>query len=248
MRTHTLRTSALVAAALAAALTTTACGSGSSEAERSASSAPQTHVSAASAAPSAPAASASGRPTGTGGDRAAGAAAPRSDSKGKGSPTSGREAGNAGAAGAAGGAGGPVATCTGANSAVDVKRPARPINHLLLTTTNRGSVPCDLYGAPILRFDGDQAATAVDDSTRRQSVIRLGPGESAYASVVLAGERIGSEVNGRTVARLAVLFAPRDGSGSTGPSVGLTLPADTYKTDDATVTHWMSDRDEALAH
>ncbi|WP_052411853.1 DUF4232 domain-containing protein [Streptomyces sp. NRRL S-118] len=248
MRTKTTRATALAAIALAAALATTACESGNAAAERSASGTPQAGGSAASSASSAPDASGSGGPAGTGGDRATGTATPRPGSKGNGSAAGDRGAGSGGTADGADGARGPVVTCTGANNAVDVKRPARPINHLLLTTTNRGSVPCDLYGAPLLRFDEDQAATAVDDGTRGHSVIRLAPGESAYASVVMVGERTGSEVNGRTVARLGVLFAPRDGSGSTGPSVSLTLPPGTYKTDDVTVTHWLSDLDEALAH
>lgn len=229
-RAHHVRRTALAAAVLAAALSATACGiTEVSKAPSATSTTSATTAPTASAAPSAtgPAAGSTG------------SSAPSADAHANVTATAARKPGGQGAA---------VATCTGANTRVVVNRPARPVNHLLLTATNKGSASCDLYGAPYLRFDQDQAATAIDDSTRRQSVIRLAPGRSAYASVVLMGERTGDEVNGRTPSRLGVHFAAADGAGSVGPSVRLKLPSGTYLTDDARVMHWTESFDDALAH
>ncbi|GGP96593.1 DUF4232 domain-containing protein [Streptomyces roseolilacinus] len=242
-RAHHVRRTALAAAVLAAALSTTACGITEVSKDPS--------VTSTTSASTAPTASAAPSTTGP----AAGGTAPSAPSASgtTGTPTSAPSAAayatvTTAAARKPAGQGAAVATCTGAHTRVVVNRPARPINHLLLTATNKGSASCDLHGAPYLRFDQDQAATAVDDSTRLQSVIRLAPGRSAYASVVLVGERTGDEVNGRTASRLGVHFAAADGAGSVGPSVRLKLPSGTYLTDDARVMHWTESLEDALAY
>lgn len=248
MRTFSIRRTALAVGLMAAALATSACGG--TETGKALSS----DTSTATASPSAAGGSSAGATDsdGTNGGTNAGTNGGSSTS-GKQSTGASSSTGSGGRQATEGaqrpsGSQARVVTCTGDNTRVVVNRPARPINHLLLTATNMGSVACDLYSAPLLRFDDEQAATAIDDSTRQQSVIRLAPGQSAYASVVLMAERTGDDVHGRTTARLGVHFAARDASGSVGRSVPLALPADTYKTDDAKVTHWLSSLDEALAY
>ncbi|MEU2180188.1 DUF4232 domain-containing protein [Streptomyces thermolilacinus] len=139
-------------------------------------------------------------------------------------------------------------TCTGGNTRVTVTRPSRPINHLLITATNTGSRTCLAYAAPLLRFDDEQSTPRLVESSKPQAVVTLAPGESAYAGVILSGERAPEEANGRVTRRLSVLFAPRDGSGSVGSPATVTLPADTYKTDDAAVTYWQTGLDDALTY
>ncbi|MCP9957862.1 DUF4232 domain-containing protein [Streptomyces sudanensis] len=138
------------------------------------------------------------------------------------------------------------ATCTGDNTRVSVVRPTRPINHLLITATNTGSRTCLAYGAPLLRFDDEQATPQLMEESHPQAVVTLAPGESAYAAVLLSGERAPEEANGRFTKRLTVLFSSRDASGSVGSPVTVKLPAGTYKTDDAAVTYWQSSLDDAL--
>ncbi|MEU9862044.1 DUF4232 domain-containing protein [Streptomyces sp. NPDC047971] len=249
MRTFTVRRTVLAATVMAAALVTTACGG------------TENNASSAGASGKGPSATSTVSPTpsagksGQAGTDSAGAGGKQS----AGGTNSGTSAGGSADSGTAGkqptggtkpggGAQTKVVTCTGDNTRVVVTRPARPINHLLLTATNKGSASCDLYRAPLLRFDDEQSATAIDDSTQQQSVIRLAPGQSAYASVILIGERTGEEANGRTTSRLGVHFDSRDASGSVGRPATLTLPADTYKTDDAKVTHWVNSLDEALGY
>lgn len=247
MRTFRTRTTAAAATALLAALSLTACQNGDgSDAGAAPSAAPAAAASAApSAAPSSPAAQA---PAPAGSVSPAGAKG-GSTGTGKDSSGSGDKAKPAAPAGK-GGAGDPASftTCTGDNTRVTAVQPARPINHLLLTATNTGSRTCLVYAAPLLRFDDAQAAVPFIEGSRPQAVVTLAPGESAYASVVLSGERAPEEANGRVAKRLAVLFASRDASGSVGSPAVVKLPASTYMTDDAAVSYWQATMDDALTY
>ncbi|MEU3449395.1 DUF4232 domain-containing protein [Streptomyces thermolilacinus] len=257
MRTYRTRTTAAAATALLAALSLTACQNGEGSAAAPATAAP---VPAGAASPAGTA-----QPGTTGG---------RTDSPT--TPTTPADTGNSGHSGhtgtgkdggrtgdstkpAAKPAASPTGqgtstdpasfvTCTGGNTKVTVTRPSRPINHLLITATNTGSRTCLAYAAPLLRFDDEQSTPRLVESSKPQAVVTLAPGESAYAGVILSGERAPEEANGRVTRRLSVLFDSRDGSGSVGSPATVTLPADTYKTDDAAVTYWQSGLDDALMY
>ncbi|MEV4947570.1 DUF4232 domain-containing protein [Streptomyces sp. NPDC053755] len=143
----------------------------------------------------------------------------------------------------------PVTTpCTGATAKVVASKVTRPVNHLLLTVTNTGSRACNAYGAPFVGFDDAQAPIGVVDASRPQAVVSLSPGASAYASVLLSGERGGDPgAHGRTVRQVSVHFAPGDGSGgSVGSGTTLAAPGGTYADDDARVTFWQREMDQAL--
>ncbi len=137
--------------------------------------------------------------------------------------------------------------CTGGNVTATITKVPRPINHLLLTVTNKGSRPCSAYFAPSLRFDDDQSATQVNDDSKPQAVVTLAPGRSAYASVLLSGEG-GGDTHGRTAKKLTVYFTPRSGSGSAGAPLTLSLPAGTHKDDNAAVTYWQTSASDALLY
>ncbi|MFV2120211.1 DUF4232 domain-containing protein [Streptomyces sp. Act-28] len=266
MRTFRTRTTTAAAAtALLAALSLTACqnGGGSDAASSTAPSA------ASSAAPSSPAVEApahSASPADAkGGDSAGSGTGPETDtddsgtrgtkvepvsSAGKGGASTGKGGASTGKGGASTGRGGApaFATCTGDNTRVTVSRPPRPINHLLITATNTGSRTCLAYSAPLLDFDDSQAALPVIESSRPQAVVTLAPGQSAYASVLLSGERAPEEANGRVVERLTVWLASRGGAGSVGTPARLKLPADTHVTDDAAVSYWQATMEDALTY
>ncbi|MGW7288083.1 DUF4232 domain-containing protein [Streptomyces sp. NPDC054847] len=250
MRTNLIRTTAVAATALIAALSLTACQS--DDGARDEGAAP----SASAPAPQKPTQDPTADPK----------ASPTSDPAGSASPSAGKPAGNGkgnsggntggtgGSGGSAAGSGGgtedagPVTTACGADVKVTYSTVRRPINHALLTMTNTGSKPCNAYHAPLLRFDDAQAATAVNQDSRPQAVVTIAPGESAYASIMLAAAD-GSGSDGRTAARLAVHFAPRSGSGSTdaAPAV-ISLPADTYTDTTTTVSYWQGSMDDALMY
>lgn len=146
---------------------------------------------------------------------------------------------------------GPVTTaCTGATAKVVVSKVSRPVNHLLLTVTNTGSRACNAYGAPFVGFDDAQAPIGRIEESRPQAVATLAPGDSAYASVVLSGERGGDpEAHGRTVRKVSVHFAPGDGSGgSVGSGRTVAAPSGTYADDDARVSYWQRTLEDALTY
>ncbi|WP_331453085.1 DUF4232 domain-containing protein [Streptomyces sp. SS162] len=255
MRTFRTRTTAAAATAFLAALSLTACQNGGSDAGA----ASGTPAVTASTAPVGAATQADAKATpeagtaGTGDTTGSGAPRPRHTSlndDGTGTGTSaGTGTGDKAKPGAKDKAATPASfvTCTSANTRVTVTRPSRPINHLLITAQNTGSRTCLAYAAPLLRFDDEQAAPGFVEGSRPQAVVTLAPGEAAYASVILSGERAPEEANGRVTKRLGVLFAARDASGSVGAPATVKLPAGTYKTDDVAVTYWQSSLDDALS-
>lgn len=231
---HTTRLVAS-AAVLAAALSLTAC---ENDTKNTGSQAP--------AASSQPESGSQGTPSSSG----AKGPAKDSDSSKAASGASGNGAGGKNGSGQAAGkgSGGQKATaaCTGAQVKVTATKVNRPINHMLLSATNTGSVPCYAYNAPYLRWDDAQAATTFLDKSKPQAVITLAPGESAYAGVMYQSAD-GSGSGGYTARTLSVLFANRAANGSTGPTVRLPLPKGGITTDSsAWVTYWQSTAEEAL--
>ncbi|MEU9116692.1 DUF4232 domain-containing protein [Streptomyces sp. NPDC048483] len=139
-----------------------------------------------------------------------------------------------------------TAACAGAHVKVTATKVDRPVNHMLLTATNTGSVPCHAYNAPYLRWDDGQAATPFKDASKPQAVITLAPGESAYAGIMYQSAD-GTGNGGHTARTLGVLFANGAGNGSTGSSVQLPLPKGGIPTDSsAWVTYWQSTAEDAL--
>ncbi|MCF3962646.1 DUF4232 domain-containing protein [Streptomyces fuscigenes] len=140
-----------------------------------------------------------------------------------------------------------IAPCTGANTKVTAAAVSRPINHLLLTAKNTGKTTCAAYYAPALRFDAAQSATQVDRDSIPQSVVVLKPGQSAYASVTLSGDRTKAQAHGHTAKSLEVWFMPRnEDEGSVGTAAHPALPKNTYTDDDAQVSYWQSTAADAL--
>ncbi|WP_433854862.1 DUF4232 domain-containing protein [Streptomyces kronopolitis] len=145
---------------------------------------------------------------------------------------------------APGKASGASDACTGDNVTAVITKVPRPLNHMLLTITNKSSRTCNAYYAPSLRFDDEQSATQVNQDSKPQAVATLPPGRSAYAGILLSSAAGGD--HGRTARKLTVYFAPRSGSGSTGAPVTLSLPTGTYKDDNASVTYWEATAADAL--
>ncbi|MFD4229711.1 DUF4232 domain-containing protein [Streptomyces sp. NPDC058545] len=242
MRNNRIRTTALAATALLAALSLTACSGDDGKAG--------------AAAPAAGTTSGQSQVTGTGTDdkpagnasrptaRPASAASQSSTSNTGSNAGSGKDGSTTGGSNTSR----PVtATCIGENTEVTLTKVSRPINHLLLTMTNTGSRACNAYHAPKLRFDDAQAVFPILDDSRPQAVVTLAPGKSAYAAILLTGDvETNDQYKG---SHLAVYFSAKDPSGSTGTVPDeLTLPADTYWDDKGFVTYWQSDMADALTY
>lgn len=137
------------------------------------------------------------------------------------------------------------AACTTKNTKLTVEDVRRPINHLLLTATNTGTKPCNLYYAPYLGAGaGAQAPLPWLESSKPQAVVTLAPGESGYAGI---GTNSPDGHSGYTAKTLGVSLANRAGNGSVGNAATLNLPdGGTYFNSSAYVTYWQSDVDDAL--
>ncbi|MFD4862006.1 DUF4232 domain-containing protein [Streptomyces atratus] len=241
MRNH-IRTTALAATALLAAFSLTACGGNDNANDGKAGAA-------------APAANATATTPDTNKDakdaketketNSGTAQAPAENASATSKGSTGGSKNEKSSAGSGSGSKSPV-TCTGSNTKVTVSKVSRPINHLLLTATNTGSVPCYAYHAPALRFDDAQAAFPVLRDSIPQAVVTLAPGQSAYASIGLSGEPDGQELHKGT--HLTVYFTGKANQGSTGSPAKLTLPAGTTWGDNGFVTYWQSEMADALMY
>ncbi|ATY96378.1 DUF4232 domain-containing protein [Streptomyces cavourensis] len=232
MRTHRIRTTALTATALVAALSLTACAG--NEGTKSAGPAP--------AAASTPAATGTDATPGPAAsetaESSASPAAPASSGENTAPHSATTKAPQATPAASA-----ARTACTTANTRVTVTQVSRPINHLLLTLKNTGSGLCDAYYAPHLRFDEAQSVFPILESSKPQAVVTLAPGEEAYAGIGLSGEPGQGTLNKSK--NLSVYFAKRNGSTYDKPAT-LKLPAETYWDGNGFVTYWQSDRATAL--
>ncbi|MFD5133284.1 DUF4232 domain-containing protein [Streptomyces olindensis] len=135
--------------------------------------------------------------------------------------------------------------CTAANTKLKVEDVTRPINTLLLTATNNGTKPCNLYGAPYLAAGaGAQAPVTWLDSSRPDAVVTLAPGESGYAGI---GTSSPDGDEGYIAKTLGVDFSNKDLNGSLGKRVTLPLPdGGVYFNSANFVTYWQSDVYDAL--
>ncbi|MGW7097280.1 DUF4232 domain-containing protein [Streptomyces sp. NPDC054874] len=239
MRTNRIRTTALAATALIAALSLTACG-GEDKAMGT--------KAADSTGTAAPAATSTDATATDGTDATAQPDAPQAGkAETQTVPAEGKHAGGNGKkpeAAPNAKAAASIPACTTTNSKVAVSSVSRPINHLLLTVTNTGSANCAAYNAPFLRFDGAQAVYPVYDDSQPQSVVVLSPGKKAYAGIALLGEPGQNEP--AKSANLGVIMVDKNNQ-SKGEST-LKLPAETYTDGLGFVTYWQSDVESALMY
>ncbi|MFI1932342.1 DUF4232 domain-containing protein [Streptomyces sp. NPDC020330] len=242
MRTNRVRTTALAATALVAALSLTACG-GEDKAMGT-----KAAGSAGSAAPTATSTDATATEGTNGTDGTAQPDAPKAGTPDTQTvPAEGKHAGGNGEGKkpetAPNEKAAPsIPACTPKNSKVKVSSVSRPINHLLLTVTNTGSTNCAAYYAPFLRFDGAQAVYPILDDSKPQAVVTLSPGEEAYAGIALLGEPGQNEPVPSD--NVGVIMVDKNNQ-SKGEST-LKLPAETATDGLGFVTYWQSDVENAL--
>ncbi|MFJ9620811.1 DUF4232 domain-containing protein [Streptomyces sp. NPDC101181] len=240
MRINRIRTTALAATTLAAALSLTACGGdGQAMGTKSAGSveiAPPAATNTGDEATSTDDKARSEGP-GTGAAETQTVAAERKHAGGNASNQNktSETAANAGAAAS-------IPACTPKNSTVKVSKVRRPINHLLLTVTNTGSKDCAAYHAPFLRFDNAQAVYPILDDSRPQAVVVLSPGEKAYAGIGLRGQP--GEGEPVKSDNLGVIMVGKNNKPTSEAT--LKLPAETYTDHLGFVTYWQSDVETAL--
>ncbi|NUS83743.1 MAG: DUF4232 domain-containing protein [Streptomyces sp.] len=144
-----------------------------------------------------------------------------------------------------GGSGKRAVACEGSGTRTVAAPVNEPVNHLLLTVTNTGSAPCDLYGYPTAGFGEAQSVPPVIKDSEPEAVVTLAPGESGYAGVTLSATD-GTGKNGRTETSLTVAFQDRTGK-YTPSAAHPPLPAKGVHVDDSlSVTYWQRSMDDAL--
>ncbi|MFH9199832.1 DUF4232 domain-containing protein [Streptomyces anulatus] len=237
MRTNRIRTIAVAATALAAALSLTACGGEDKAMGTKPAGAAETATPAATNTDNTGGTDGTAQPdapkTGTPETQTVPAQGKHAGGNGKKPETAPNEK-----------AAPSIPACTTTNSTVKVSSVSRPINHLLLTVTNTGSTDCAAYHAPFLRFDGAQAVYPVYDDSQPQAVVTLSPGEKAYAGIALLGEPGQNEPVKSD--NLGVTMVDRNNEPKNEST--LKLPAETYTDSLGFVTYWQSDIETALMY
>ncbi|MFE2828899.1 DUF4232 domain-containing protein [Streptomyces sp. NPDC059271] len=240
MSARTIRTRLLAASTIAlAAFALTACGNGDGVRDEGPSAGARSSARPSEGTAGGTTAKPAGTRTTTGSTSGSKNTGTTTGSKGTGGTGDTRSTGGS-AAGNGGGTRNPA--CVAATTRTTATVVSRPLNHLLLTVTNKSSKNCDLTGYPIVRFSEAQSVPPVAEETHPQAVVTLAPGESGYAGVLLSAAD-GSGVHGYTAKTLEVYFG--DKGGSARPA----LPAKgVYIDEKLTVTYWQQDLDTALSY
>ncbi|MFJ1979438.1 DUF4232 domain-containing protein [Streptomyces albogriseolus] len=243
MRTSRLQLLAAAGVAVAS-LALTACQDGTGTRDEGASASQPVASAPSGASSQTPEESASG--SGGNGSTANGSSGPGGDASGSGD--SGSKGSSAGTSDGSDDAPATFNPCNGANTSVTAAPVSRPVNHMLITVKNTGAKNCDLTYYPVLRFDEMQWVPQPIEDSKPQAVVTLGPGESAYAGVVLSAAD-GSGSGGATGKKLTVGFQARTPNSDGGPAAIPSLPAKgVYYDSSLTVTYWQSSMDDALAY
>ncbi|MFJ6696224.1 DUF4232 domain-containing protein [Streptomyces sp. NPDC091272] len=134
------------------------------------------------------------------------------------------------------------ARCDASTVTVTAQVVTRPLNTMILTATNKGQKLCDLYYAPVLRFEGAQSVPPTMEDTQPQAVVSLNPGESGYAAVKLSSPE-GTPDPGYTAKSLSLGFYDAQHHNLDG-FAPVALPAGGVHIDSSLrVSYWQSDLD-----
>lgn len=148
--------------------------------------------------------------------------------------------------GDSGASGNKAVACEGSSTKTVAAPVNKPVNHMLVTVTNTGSAPRDLYGYPAARFGEAQSVPPVNQDSKPQAVVAPAPGESGYAAVVLSATD-GSGTHGHTVKSLTVAFQDRTGR-DTSSVAHPSLPAKGIYVDDSLyATYRQQSMDDSLS-
>ncbi|MFJ4875352.1 DUF4232 domain-containing protein [Streptomyces sp. NPDC088745] len=133
--------------------------------------------------------------------------------------------------------------CDASRLKVTAQVVSRPLNTMILTATNKGSKLCDLYYAPVVRFEGAQSVPPAMEDTQPQAVVSLQPGESGYAAVKLSSPT-GTPDPGHTAKSLSIGFYDKDHR-NLDAFAPVRLPAKgVYVDSSIRVSFWQSDLDD----
>lgn len=130
--------------------------------------------------------------------------------------------------------------CSASDVKITATKVSRPINHLLLTATGTGSKTCMLPPYPVARFGEAQSVPPVIEESQPHSVAGVGPGETAYAGVLLTA----ADGSGGEPISVNTLRIPFDDDSI----ANVALPSGVAVDNKLSVTYWQTSIDNALEH
>ncbi|MDT0615288.1 DUF4232 domain-containing protein [Streptomyces lancefieldiae] len=130
--------------------------------------------------------------------------------------------------------------CSASDVKITATKVSRPINHLLLTATSTGSKTCMLPPYPVARFGEAQSVPPVIEESQPHSVAGVGPGETAYAGVLLTA----ADGSGGEPISVNTLRIPFDDDSI----ANVALPSGVVVDSKLSVTYWQTSIDNALEH
>ncbi|MFI8948949.1 DUF4232 domain-containing protein [Streptomyces sp. NPDC053750] len=130
--------------------------------------------------------------------------------------------------------------CSASDVKITATKVSRPINHLLLTATGTGSKTCMLPPYPVARFGEAQSVPPVVEASQPHSVAGVGPGETAYAGVLLTA----ADGSGGEAISVNTLRIPFDDDSI----ANVALPSGVVVDNKLSVTYWQTSIDNALEH
>ncbi|WP_433546289.1 DUF4232 domain-containing protein [Streptomyces sp. CA-294286] len=133
--------------------------------------------------------------------------------------------------------------CDASNITVTAQVVSRPLNTMILTATNKGAKLCDLYYAPVVRFEGAQSVPPSMKDTQPQAVVSLRPGASGYAAVKLSSPT-GTPDPGYTAKSLSVGFYDAQHKNVGGFARAALPEKGVYVDSSLKVSFWNSDLDD----
>ncbi|MFJ9012465.1 DUF4232 domain-containing protein [Streptomyces canus] len=162
---------------------------------------------------------------------------------------SGAVAGKTTSAGTGSGNAKPVDCSTGSLKFA-VHKVTSPINHVLITATNTGSTACRIYTYPALALsESAQAETSRIGESKPPAVVTLGRGATAYAGLITATLDRNSDSKIMASSIGLSLHGPDEGDLTTEGGVTVPVPGGSLyvEQDNAQVTYWQDNRNDALA-
>ncbi|WP_189327521.1 DUF4232 domain-containing protein [Streptomyces flaveus] len=228
------------------ALALTACGEGDAESESVGTAA--TEPTDTTVTPTATAASVSASASASTSATATGQATKGAGSQGSGNVGgTGAGATKTSSAGTGSGSAKPL-DCTTGSLKFAVKEVKSPINHVLITATNTGSKACSIYSYPALRLsDVQQSVTARIGQSKPQAVVTLDRGATAYAGLITASVDRNSQTKVTTSSIGLSLFGPDEGPTESGADLPVPGGSLYVELDNALVTYWQDNANDALA-
>lgn len=113
--------------------------------------------------------------------------------------------------------------------------PGDDVRHLMLVAMNKGAEKCDVQGYPEVTLGDAKSYAPVKEATNSGEAVTLAPGEKAYAGVLATG----GQMDTYTVKFITVGLGSPGGEAEPEKAVKVKMPVTSFEADDGQrVTYW----------